>query len=372
MSRRFAGQASTVLVAAVLCLAVLAGDAHADPPHTPAQFLGAAEKGLAATERAFWNTQHHWYDWRLTRADRPKPLASLWSLFPLFELVDAVAIAAPTQAHKAAVEALGKGAETYLDPNTDPPAFTTYPGMTNPAQHVYFDDNGWFEIAFLDAYQATDDRRFLRDAEEAYTFIAEKGWNSDGGGFWWETLHRHLTSEPLATEIDTGLRLYEITHRQSYLTSSEQWLAWANQDSWNSSEQLYQRNPTDPTTMDYVEGPMVGAQLELCKIRRVKGPCTAAESLAAASVATFGTDLDWTPAADALYLRFMLQLYASDHIAEWYELARRNAENAFTHGRSEDGLFFKRWNGGAFPTRLLQPDAATLSLFAWLAAFTQR
>jgi uncharacterized protein YyaL (SSP411 family) len=357
---------------ALLCLATLAGDAHADPPHTPAQFLGVAEKGLAATQRAFWNTQYNWYDWRLTTADPPKPLASLWAVFPLFEAVDAVAIASPTAAHKADVEAVGKGAEAYLDPNTDPPAFTTYPGLTNPAQHVYFDDDGWFELAFLDAYQATGDQRFLHDSEEAYAFIAEKGWDPDGGGFWWETLHRHLTSEPLATEIDTGLRLYEITQQQSYLTSAEQWLAWANQDSWNSAEQLYQRSPTDATTMDYVEGPMIGADLELCAIQHVKGPCTAAESLAAASVAAFGTDLNWTPAADALYLRYMLQLHAADHNARWYDLAHRNAEDAIDHARDADGLFFKRWNGGSFPTRLLQPDAATLSLFAWLAVFTRR
>jgi uncharacterized protein YyaL (SSP411 family) len=368
VSRRFAGRASVALAALLLC--AVAPDARADPPHTPAQFLGVAETELAATQRAFWNAQDHWYDWRLTKADSSKPLASLWDVFPLFELVDAIAIASPTAAHKAEVEAVGKGAEAYLDQSTDPPAFTTYPGVTNPAQHVYFDDNGWFETAFLDAYQATGDRRFLHDAEEAYTFIAEKGWNPAGGGFWWETLHRHLTAEPLATEIDTGLRLYEITHEQSYLTSAEHWLAWANRDSWNASEHLYQRNPTDATTMDYVEGPMIGAELELCAIRHVKGPCTAAESLAAASVARFGTDLNWTPAADALFLRYMLQLSATDHDPEWYDLAHQNAEDAIEHARDTDGLFFKRWNGGSFPTRLLQPDAATLSLFAWLAVFT--
>ena len=104
-------------------------------------------------------------------------MASLWSVFPLFELADAVAIAAPTAANKATVEAMGKGAESYLDPNTGPPAFVTYPGITDPKRHVYFDDNGWFEIAFLDAYQATRDPRFLHDAETAYAFIAERGWD---------------------------------------------------------------------------------------------------------------------------------------------------------------------------------------------------
>jgi hypothetical protein len=359
VSRRRAGQASAALVAVALCLAAQA------KPATPS-YLVVAEKGLTKTQKAFWNPSLHWYNWRLVKTDPPKPLASLWSVFPLFELADGVAIAAPTPANKAAVEAIGKGAEGYLDPNTGPPAFTTYPGNVDPKQHVYFDDNGWFEIAFLDAYQATGDARFLHDAETAYDFIADKGWNPNGGGFWWETLHRHITSEPLAAEIDTGLRLYEITRRSSYLTSAERWLAWAAAHSWNVAEHLYQRSPTDPTTMDYVEGPMIGAQLELCAIRHLKGPCAAAESLARASAATFGTDLDWTPAADALYLRYMLQLYAADHNPEWYNLARRNADDALQLARSADGLFFKQWGGGSFPVRLLQPDAATLSLFAWL------
>jgi hypothetical protein len=359
VSRRRAGQACAALTVAALCLVSPA------QPSTP-NYLSLAEKGLVKTERAFWNPSLHWYTWRLVKTDPPHSLASLWAVFPLFELADAVAIASPTGANKLNVEEIGKGAESYLDPDTIPPAFTTYPGVTDPNRHVYFDDNGWFEIAFLDAYQATGDDRFLQDAEIAYNYIAQNGWNANGGGFWWETLHRHITAEPLVTEIDTGLRLYEITKQQSYLTDSERWLAWANANSWNAGEQVYQRNATDPTTLDYFQGPMIGADLELCKIQDVKGPCTAAESLAAASVATFGTDLDWTPAADALYLRYMLQLYAADHNREWYDLALRNAENALHHARSKDGLYFHHWGGGPFPVRMLQPDAATLSLFAWL------
>jgi hypothetical protein len=89
-------------------------------------------------------------------------------------------------------------------------------------------------------------------------------------------------------------------------------------------------------------------------------------------VATFGIHLHWTPAADTLYLRFLLQLSASDHNPEWARIAHTNALDALKHARSEDGLYFKRWDGGSFPTRLLQPNSATLGLFAWLAAFAHR
>ena len=45
------------------------------------------------------------------------------------------------------------------------------------------------------------------------------------------------------------------------------------------------RNSDRPTVLDYVEGMMIGAQLELCQITGVQGPCTQARQLAAASVA---------------------------------------------------------------------------------------
>src|SRR5215472_14375317 len=118
VGRRFAGQASAALAVVALCGAGLTGSARpAAAPTGPAAYLALAEQGLAMTQRAFWNPKLHWYDWRLTKAVKPRPLASLWEVFPLFELVDAVAIASPTQAHKAAVEAIGKGAASYLDPN---------------------------------------------------------------------------------------------------------------------------------------------------------------------------------------------------------------------------------------------------------------
>ena len=111
---------------------------------------------------------------------------------------------------------------------------------------------------------------------------------------------------------------------------------------------------------------MIGAQLERCEIRGVRGRCAAAEQLADASVKAFPHLADWTPAADMIYLRFMLDLYERDGNPAWYDLVRDNAEHALREARSSDGLFFRGWDGRLFPTRLLQPDAATLALFAWL------
>jgi hypothetical protein len=334
---------------------------------TDAGFLQLAETGLAQTERLFWNTALGWYDERPTTAWNPaRPLARLWAAFPLFEALDAVATADPSEANLAAVSSFAKGAERYFDPNLSPSGgYVWYPDVTNPHERAYFDDNGWWELAYLDAFRATGDPADLTDAEKAFAYIAEAGWDPRWGGTWWETLHFHKTSEPLAAEIYTGFALYRQTGDRTYLDTALKFLRWANVRSWNAQEQLYARNPTDPTVLDYVEGMMIGADLELCEIRETT-PCTAAENLARASVAAFPHDADWTPAADVIYLRFLLDLYRYDGNPQWYDIAYDNAMRALTLARSQDGLYFKRWDGKPFPYRLMQPDAATLSLFAWL------
>ncbi len=111
---------------------------------------------------------------------------------------------------------------------------------------------------------------------------------------------------------------------------------------------------------------MIGAELELCAIRHVRGTCRSAEALARASLAAFPRNLDWTPAADTIYLQFVLELYESDHNETWYDEALVNAERAFRNAHSGGVFFFKRWDGRRFPYALLQPDAATIALFAWL------
>src|SRR5262249_8924461 len=102
-----------------------------------------------------------------------------------------------------------------------------------------------------------------------------------------------------------------------------------------------------------------------CQIRHVTGPCTRAEQLAAASRVAFPGYADWTPAADLIYMRFLLDLYKEDGNPRWYTVVARNVQRAGLLARSPDGLYFKRWGGERSPARLLQPDAATLALFAF-------
>lgn len=369
------------LAAAVLAAGVASGaGAEAAVPPLPARaqlaaarqtYLQTAEQGLARAKQVWWDSKRGWYDeYRYSSWDQP--LLMLWSAYQVFNAVDGVAVADPTAANIQAVRDFANGAENYWNPNVQPDgAYAYYPGYRNTTIRYYFDDNGWFGLAFTDAYRITHDSRYLADAVRAFRFLADAGWDADGGGFWWDTKHDHKTSEPLAAAILIGARLYEATGDRSYLRDAEKWLAWANAGSWNAARGLYQRNSSDPTVMSYVEGLMAAANEEVCAVTHAAADCARAELVARDSVAAFGVDLDWNPRFDAVDLYGLLQLYSHDRNATWYALAYHNAQRALAT-QGANGLFLTGWSGETkgddTRDQGLGLDAATLSVFAWVAA----
>ena len=71
---------------------------------------------------------------------------------------------------------------------------------------------------------------------------------------------------------------------------------------------------------------------------------------------------------DTIYLQGMLDLYAVDGNPTWYALAYENAMTAEQNARGDDGRWTKDWWGYWADTGVLYAPAATLELFAWMAA----
>ena len=84
-------------ILSTLALFSLSGAARA-APLTPLQqhYLSLAQTGVSRAEQRWGDRRLGWYDAQLR--DREKyPLATIWDIVPLFQSLDAIAIAQPTQ-----------------------------------------------------------------------------------------------------------------------------------------------------------------------------------------------------------------------------------------------------------------------------------
>ena len=363
----------------VLALAGLAATAAtaASPPPLPARaqlvadrgvFLKTAEQGIAQVRKSFWNPSRGWY---AGRTSFDPPVASTWTMFPLFEALNAIAIADPTPANKAAVNTFARQAEAYWDQTIENGAggVSWLYGLKNTG-NAYFDDTGWWGVAYLDAYRATGNGRWLWDAGRALQFIDRFGWDAVNGGTWWNVAQDHKTSEPLAAGTLIAATLYRYQHKKRFLQIATKYISWADAKTRNpQQDNLYGRSATDGTVMDYVEGMMIGAHAELCLGTKQKSWCSKAETLANAALQQFPILANWAPETDIVYMRWLLDLYQVDHNPKWYAVVYANAKRALKNARNPDtGLWDLRWDGQWTMPDVLYTPSATLQLFAWAAA----
>jgi hypothetical protein len=346
------------------------------PALTAAQqgYLTLAEHGVALARSRWRNSHQRWYNSRL--GDRRRyPLATIWDIVPLFQSLDAIAIASPTPAHRRAVSSFAAGAERYLNRGLRPlPGYSPYQGDREPGTETWFDDNGWWGLGFVDAYRATGNRRYLADASRALAYIARAGWDSAHGGIWWNTTHPYKSGPALASDTLLATLLYQYTHSPSALALARRFLAWANTGGFSATDGLYAGSSLDPTPVDYIEGPLIYAQATLCRLTGASGECATAERVKARALSRFGVFLDFSPQYDAIYMQWMLALYALDGDSSLYAVAADNARNAAARAANGQGLYLRSWNGETLPAAnaapgMLQTHAATTSLFAWLAVY---
>ena len=377
MPRRLSTALAAALIAALAAAAPASARTHGFPhivvPSSStykaqrAHFLDLAEHGISAARRHFWNPGERWYNDRLSDGDR-YPLATVWSLAGLFETVDAVEMAQPSRHNRQAVRQFAAYAERYWDRDLQPHGgYAPYPGPRGSGYHVWFDDNSWWGHAFLDAYRATGNPRYLTDAKRASDFVDARGWSGDG--MWWETRHESKSEEALGAATALSAEIYEETGNRVYLDRARTYINWANHHLWNGK--VY------GTPLTYANGAFIGAHLAICIRAHDSRACSRARYLGTWAMRWWGRDLDKAPQFDTILLRYMVQLGNYMGNPEFYAWAYHNAERALRGAPSGHGLYLNFWDGssptshpstGVSHAGQILTHGATIELFAWLAA----
>lgn len=329
------------------------------------QFAGEVEQGIAAV-----NKRWAWKGWYQDVPGVPG-WSSIWDTEQLFQAYVALDLAEPTTRHRnMLVWFAAKSEQGYYNPTLGDGVggFSTGFGHHGEQGQQWFDDNGWLGLSFLDAYRQTHLKRFLTDAERAFRYLYEAGWDLVGGGIWWNTQHTVKSAESVNTAALLAVELYELHAGAGYLGDAQKLIAWADDNLRQPHSPLYVNHPGgDGVTVSYLESPMLSVFMRLCA--DVKLYCDRVSPFENAMLAAYGGALHQPPQFDATYIRYLLDAYQLSHDSRLYTVAYANAQRIERNAVDADGYYSKAWDGSASGVRagLISVDGAALEALAWTA-----
>jgi len=174
--------------------------------------------------------------------------------------------------------------------NTFKAAQKTSPGFINQ----YYDDEGWWALAWIDVYDLTRHPPYLDMAESIFADMAG-GWSNDcSGGIWWNKKRSYKNA--IANELFLSVAAH-LANRAATSQQRATYLAWANREwEWFSHSGMINnrhlindglnarcRN-NGKTTWTYNQGVILGALAELYRANHDRSLLKEAQSIADASL----------------------------------------------------------------------------------------
>lgn len=249
----------------------------------------------------------------------------------------------------------------------------------------YYDDEGWWALAWLKSYDLTKDSRYL-DAAKTIFDDMQKGWDETkcGGGVFWKKDAGGGYTDGSKNAIPNELFLLLAVRLHQRTPGNSQYLQWAMKE-WNwfaasgmiNSQNLINdgldnncRNNNLPT-FTYNQGVIIGGLVELYKVTNDGGYLTKAQAIADATIKNVvypdgilrepcegqpdacGAD---APQFKGIFMRNLLLLYRVTKQETYANFIQQNADAIWQKNRNADNQFGLVWNGP-----FDQPDAARQS-----------
>lgn len=220
----------------------------------------------------------------------------------------------------------------------------------------FYDDEGWWALAWIDAYDLTKETRYL-DAAKAIFSDMKGGWDDTcGGGIWWSKKRTYKNAIANELFLEIAIRLHQRTPGDS---GSGSFLDWAKREwAWfAASGMINEQNLVNDgleitevdhvktcknngqTTWTYNQGVLVGGLVELSLATSTPALLTRAQAIASATYATLvddqgvlrepcepncgGTD---APTFKGVFMRNAAVLLTANPVAENKAFVARNAD----------------------------------------------
>jgi predicted alpha-1,6-mannanase (GH76 family) len=184
----------------------------------------------------------------------------------------------------------------FVFSNTFSAAQKTSPGFINK----YYDDEGWWALAWLDVYELTHDERYLAAATSIFTDMTY-GWDGTcSGGIWWSKDRKYKNAIANELFFSVAAQLAAVTknpqQRAAYLAWADREWRWFSRSGMINAGQLVNDGLTETcknnqrTTWSYNQGVFLGGLVALHASRGDPALLLQAHKIAQATLSTL-TDI---------------------------------------------------------------------------------
>jgi predicted alpha-1,6-mannanase (GH76 family) len=234
----------------------------------------------------------------------------------------------------------------------------------------YDDDEGWWALAWVDAYDLTHEPQYLAMAKTIFADIATE-WDTRtcGGGVWWnkKTGYKNAIANELFLALAAALanRAGNEAEKQKYLAWAQREWAWFRNSGMINARNLINdgltsTNPNACTsngrnTWTYNQGVILGGLVELYRADQDATLLPQAEAIAKAAIASLTTSDGIlsersvsggdAPQFKGVFLRNLMALYAVAPAAQYKKFADANAKSILAHDEASGEQFGALWQG---------------------------
>ena len=299
-----------------------------------------------------------------------------------------------SQAQKASLETVKfmtpYSVTTYTGPQFPPgipPPENSSAGFLND----YYDDEGWWALAWLRIYDLTKQQQYLQAAIDIFEDM-RKGWGGTCGGLWWNRQHSYKGA------IENALFLTVAAQLANRVSNKDYYLYWASKE-WDWFQRTGMINPNhninnginlvtcrtdNGIVWSYNQGVILGGLLELYRAAPDKTYLVTAERIALAGI-EFLSDSNGIlhdpcephcgadgPQFKGIFMRNLQKLQLAIPNNRFKTFINGNANGIWLHDRGPDNQLGLLWSGPFTGATASTQSSAADALVAALAIGDQK
>jgi predicted alpha-1,6-mannanase (GH76 family) len=165
----------------------------------------------------------------------------------------------------------------------------------------YYDDEGWWALAWIDAYDLLRDARYLAMAKTIFADMTG-GWSTTcGGGIWWSKARMYKNAIANELFLEVAIRLHERTPGDSGAGSFDDWAtrewSWFDASGMINAQSLVNDGldascaNNGQQTWSYNQGVIIGGLVDLARLRGDATLLARARAIADAAIGKLADDV---------------------------------------------------------------------------------